>query len=279
MRTQALLLSLGLVAGGTLPVAADERPVEKEKPKEPERPVLRERQGRFFRWAAPEGWTSNETANGVDMTAPDGKTGATSTLLMGAFGRMTPRDYIAQRAAALGLTDVKVLSAKDLPDQPGPFGIAWRVVEEELSFTCQGTPVRALVTCGVVQGQGQYCATMSACQAPVASWYCARHWLPAIVRSVLITNPKEVAGLDRIQLPRNNPLDDSAIRDVWKAKGVSEDRISQARREGTMGYERVKSPSTGRAYELPLERYDPKVGGYRNPEKPDEVLVKPAPGK
>lgn len=31
-------------------------------------------------------------------------------------------------------------------------------------------------------------------------------------------------------------------------------------------------------YELPFEHYDAKVGGYRNPNRPTELLVKPPPG-
>jgi hypothetical protein len=38
------------------------------------RPVLEQHQGRFFRWAAPKGWSMQETTNGIDLGAPDGET-------------------------------------------------------------------------------------------------------------------------------------------------------------------------------------------------------------
>ncbi|MDA8161470.1 MAG: hypothetical protein M0022_00980 [Desulfobacteraceae bacterium] len=51
------------------------------------------------------------------------------------------------------------------------------------------------------------------------------------------------------------------------------DRISKEHREGTMGQERLKDPETGRIYTMPLNKYDPTAGGYRNPKRPDELLV------
>lgn len=245
-----------------------------------DRPVLETRQGRYFRFSVPKGWTENETTNGVDLTSPDGKTGISSFLLMGAFGNATPRDFLAQRLQALGLPDARIETVRPLPDVPlGPGLPVWKVIEAEVTLTYQGVPSRATVVCGVIQGAGQYCATVSAYQAPAGSWEKVRTWLPVVARSVVITNPREVAGLDRVQLPRNNPLDDSAIKSVWKEKGVSGDRMSQASREGTMGYERMASPTTGRKYELPLERHDPAAGGYRNPDRPEEILVRPPPGE
>lgn len=41
----------------------------------------------------------------------------------------------------------------------------------------------------------------------------------------------------------------------------------------------MKDPSTGRLYDMPLETYDGAAGGYRNPARPTELLVKPRPGE
>ena len=87
-----------------------------------------------------------------------------------------------------------------------------------------------------------------------------------------VTNPELVAGTEMILVPRNNPLDNPALIKSWEAKGLSQDRISQATREGTMGYERLKSPASGRLYDLPLETYDSAKGGYHHPEDPSEIL-------
>jgi hypothetical protein len=84
---------------------------------------------------------------------------------------------------------------------------------------------------------------------------------------------------DQLLRPRNNPLDNSGLIESWRRKGVSEARISQAQREGMMGYERMRDPSTGRMYDMPLEAYDGAAGGYRNPVRPTELLVKARPGE
>ena len=70
-------------------------------------------------------------------------------------------------------------------------------------------------------------------------------------------------------------LDKDEQYKAFEARGLSQDRISQARREATMGYELMESASTGRRYEMPLETYDGTIGGYRNPNRPSEILVRP----
>ena len=62
-------------------------------PAAPDRPVLQAQQGRYFRWSAPQGWHASETANGVDLVAPDGMTLVSSALLHGGFGAPSPREF------------------------------------------------------------------------------------------------------------------------------------------------------------------------------------------
>jgi hypothetical protein len=39
-----------------------------------------------------------------------------------------------------------------------------------------------------------------------------------------------------------------------------------------MGYERMRDPETGQLFDMPLESYDASRGGYRNPNRPDDLL-------
>jgi hypothetical protein len=73
----------------------------------------------------------------------------------------------------------------------------------------------------------------------------------------------------RSSLPRNIPHDCiyGAYHRAWAARGVSESRPSQMRREATMRYEEMQSPTTKQRCDLPLDRYA-TIGGYRNPEPP-----------
>jgi hypothetical protein len=236
-----------------------------------QRPALRVQQGQYFRWSAPAGWTSRETSNGVDLFAPDGKTFVSSALLAGAFGTTTPRQFLELMVRQVN-PSLHVLNARALPQQPAIMG-PWQSEEYELSGTFQGISVRLSATVGVSSAYGRYWATMTLCQSPSGMWARDRTWLPAIAGSIAVTNPRQVAGADRVMLPRNNPLDNSGLIESWRQKGLSDDRISQARQEATMGYERVQD-SEGRNYDMPYEAFDASAGGYRNPERPTELLQK-----
>jgi hypothetical protein len=236
------------------------------------RPVLEFHQGQYFRWSAPRAWTMNETTNGVDLAAPGGATFVSSALLAGGFGAMSPRQFLTATLRQVNAS-AQVTQAMRLKDQPGILS-PWRVEEYEMAASYQGVPVRMSATVGVSSAYGRYSATMTLYQSPAASWARDRTWLPAVAHSIAVTNPRQVAGADRVLLPRNNPLDNSGLIESWRQKGLSEDRIAQARQEATMGYERVQDPQTGRHYNMPYEAYDAGAGGYRNPLRPTELLHK-----
>jgi hypothetical protein len=241
------------------------------------RPVLEIHQGQYFRWSAPQAWAMKETTNGVDLLAPGGMTFVSSALLAGGFGDMTPRQFLDVTMRQVN-PSTRVVNARRLGDQPGVMG-PWRIEEYEMAGTSNATPVRMSATVGVSSAYGRYWATMTLYQSPAATWPQDRTWLPAIAQSIVVTNPRQVAGSDRVMLPRNNPLDNSGLIESWRQKGLSEDRISQGRREGTMGYERVQDAATGRHYDMPYENYDAAAGGYRNPMRPSELLRKAPTGE
>jgi hypothetical protein len=247
------------------------------KPVPLNRPVLEVHQGQYFRWSAPRGWSMNETSNGVDLFAPGGATFVSSALLAGGFGEMTPQQFLVGTMRQVN-PSVRVTHARRLGEQPGILA-PWRVEEYEMAGNYNGIPVRMNATVGVSAAYGRYYATMTLYQSPAATWAQDRTWLPAVAQSLAVTNPRQVAGADRVMLPRNNPLDNSGLIESWRQKGLSEDRISQARREATMGYERMQDPSTGQNYNMPYEAYDAGAGGYRNPMRPTELLRKAPAGE
>lgn len=241
------------------------------------RPVLEFHQGQYFRWSAPRAWTMKETTNGVDLIAPGGATFVSSALLAGGFGAMSPQQFLKTVLRQVNAS-AQVTRSTRLKDQPGILS-PWRVEEYDMTATYQGVAVRMGATVGVSSAYGRYYATMTLYQAPAATWARDRTWLPAVAHSIVVTNPRQVAGADRVMLPRNNPLDNSGLIESWRQKGLSEDRISQARQEATMGYERVLDPQTGHHYNMPYEAYDAGAGGYRNPLRPSELLEKARIGK
>lgn len=116
-----------------------------------------------------------------------------------------------------------------------------------------------------------------AAQAPAARWSRDRAYLMRVAQSAVITNPRLAAGVDRMTLPKNVPHEYvyGEYNAAFVARGVPAAKISQAQQEGTMGYELMQSIETDRLYEMPLETYDAKIGGYRNPDRPSEKLVRP----
>jgi len=246
-----------------------------------DRPRLEARHGRYFSWAAPKGWRSSETISGVDIVSPDKTSLVTFALLMRSQGAMTPNDFLAVTLRRLpGYGNFRVISTRGLPDQPsGIPGTYWKVVETEFSYTVGNMPVRGIWTCGINAYYGMYDASLTGFQAPQGRWPVAKFYLSDMARAIKVTNPRQVAGNDAIIPARNNPLDNSGVIASGRLRDESMDRISKGRREGNTGYERVKDPSTGEVYTMPLNNYDPTIGGYRNPKRPGEALVPTRPGE
>ena len=274
--TAVLAIASALLLGAAAPASA-----AKAKADALRRPALESHQGRYFRWAAPSRWKTSETSNGVTLDAPDGSMSVQFALLLRSRGTMSAENFLLMALGSLpGYGNVHVKSTKRLPDQPsGVPGTSWKVIEAELSYTVDGKPVAGIWTCGINSYYGMYDATVLGYHAGRAQWPLARTYLPEVARSIAIYNTRSVAGNDTLIPARNNPLDNSQLIESWRQKGVSEDRIGKARREGTSGYERVIDPQSGRVYEMPLESYDGTVGGYRNPVRPSEILQKTEPGE
>ncbi len=241
------------------------------------RPALAVVQGRYFRVSMPDGWRFVETTNGFEAHSPDGVTGASSAFLVNAPGRSNPRAFLEFVLGMLNYPDARIVAWETVPAEPAFMTFVWERAYGEIAFTYRGTPVRAGMIVGVTNGYGSYAGSVTAAQAPVGRWQDDRAYLMRVAQSAIITNPREVAGLDHVQLPKNIPHDYvfGSYNKSFEARGLSQDRISQARREGMMGYELMESATTGRRYEMPLETYDGTIGGYRDPNRPNEILVRP----
>ncbi len=241
----------------------------------PQRPVLAVQQGRYFRYAMPQGWQANETRNGVDMIAPDRVTTASFALLVGGYGQPSPAEFLQMMlASSPDFQDVRLRNSRSLPGYAAGGGMQWQIAEVELSYQFRGVFTHAHYTVGVLPQWGQYSAFVRGYQAPESDWSKARYWLPAIAETVVITNAREVAGQQQIKLP--GPISHDYIygdyQQAWEKRQQSLDSVARDQHEATMGYERSYDPQTGRYYNMPYEQYDSTLGGYRNPQRPDELL-------
>ncbi len=209
------------------------------------------------------------------FSADSDKLAASSVLLTGNPGQTTPWDFLTLLMGKLGATDINQLDAHDLPPVASGYpGINWEIQEFELTFTdAKGVAQHADTTCGILNAYGSYSVVLQSISAPENVFDQAKTWLPLLPQSVAAIDPGKIAYQNQLIPVRNHPLDNSGLMESWEQKNLSQDRISKAQREGMMGYERMVSPTTGRYYNMPLERYDGTVGGYRNPDHPNEILT------
>jgi hypothetical protein len=234
-------------------------------------------QGSYFRFALPAGWRFNETPNGVDLMAPDGSASVSSALLIGGWGNMTPRGFIEIGNQAGGLSDARLLSCRSVPSRLS----TWRAVEAEMTATVRGTPFRGHVTSAVQAAYGRFSGVIVSYGARSERWSRDKGRLAQVAQSITITNPGGIGMQDQVMLPQNRPLESvfgNSTRD-WEARGRIHDRLSRQRQETTMGYQRMMDPETGRMYNMPHSAYDPTRGGYVNPKRPTELLVRPPVGQ
>jgi hypothetical protein len=245
------------------------------------RPTLDVQQGKYFTYSMPAGWKATETANGVDMTSPDGKLIASSVLLTGTPGSATPWSFVQTVLAQIGMTNVKQLHTRDLPPQKSGYpGIDWTIQEIEVACNDKsGSPRHASFTCGICNAYGSYSAILQTFSTPEGEYDQGKTWLPLLVEGVRVIDASKVAYQDHLIPPQNHPLDNSALMASWEARRKSQDHIAQQQHETTMGYERMVSPINGSHYNMPFERFDGTMGGYRDPADRNQILKHAPPGE
>lgn len=273
----AFALSMALGASAQVPGAGHDstNTFASRRSENASRPILMRRQGRAFAYSYPQGWRVNETSNGIDISAPDGLTGVTASIVFGMFGAESPEGYLRKVLATLPLTDVRFEKEAPTPSTPGPYGLQWRGIEAEFTAKSKGRPIHVRAITHVLQGNGQYFAIMTGIQGPAHQWNSLKNWLPQVRDSIVLTNVAGPAGSMSKGLPKGIRHDDvyGSYNKGWTARGVPSAQVSAARREGTMGYTRQKDPVTGQIYDVPLDAYNASRGGYVNPVRPTELLV------
>jgi len=244
------------------------------------RPILVSKSGGYFSWTAPEGWKSQETSNGVDLTSSDGKMGASSAVLIGSSGETDPWRFLNWALGAAGFRQIEKLSEESLPSQPSGYpGNDYEVKAFVITYTDKdGFSRQAEVTVGICNVYGASSAAFQMYWSEPAEFKKAKTWLPMLADDVRPLDASRLGNHNTVLMPRNHPLDDSSIMESWQARRDSQDRIDQMQHETTMGYERMTS-SNGSHYNMPFELYDPKIGGYRDPADPNQAMKHAPPGE
>lgn len=236
-------------------------------------PSLQPQQGRYFKWSAPPGWRVSETNSGVTLTSPDGKYSASLAGLMRSTGITTPLAFL-QRVFNLvpSFKNTRVLSVKNLPSQRMSYQ-TWQFIEAKVSYTDNGLLVTGVYQAGVANYYGMNDGIIFGYRAANAEFQKAQSFMPAIAKSIVLTNGSEGFGNNTLVQPKNNPLDNSGLIKSGQNRDRVREHASEGWREGMMGTEPTIDPKTGKTRNTPLGDYNAARGGYVNPDRPDELLV------
>ena len=235
--------------------------------------------GEVFAAKIVEGWTVSDNESGIDVMDPtDNNTGATGAIAAGWPGTQTPDSFIDHMLSAIGGTNIAYESSSLEGSVKDPIsGLTWVMKTKTFTFTsAKDVGLRAKASAGILNGYGQYMAMIIAFQTTPDKWDKWAPTLERIAQSITIINTQKAAGLDKVRLPTAADLanDSSPIMEVWEYSNQVHDRAATRFSDAIMGQESgLVSSSTGRSYTLPLTSYDPKIGGYRNPDNPSEILI------
>jgi hypothetical protein len=168
-----------LPARGQFAPSAQPSPVAANIPAAAPAVQLGTRQGRVMQADIPAGWSFSDTTNGIDTSAPDGISYVSHTWLRG-VGRCNPDMYLnrsMQMWPQWGMTDVKLISAKDVSGQS-------RVYEMEYNF--HGRPAHAKVQVTVSPAPESYMAEMVIIQTAPENFEQYQPTLIAMAKSVRV---------------------------------------------------------------------------------------------
>ena len=230
-------------------------------------------QGRYFKWAAPVGWTHSETSSGVTLYSPDGKHSAGFAALMRSRGSQTPQSFIKFIFSKVpDYKNPKILSTKNLPSRQVGYQ-KWQWIEVTISYTDKGLPVTGLWQVGVTNYYGMNDAAVLFYRSANNSVKEGQAFLPQIAKSITITNTTEFAGNNTIIHPKNNPnTTGDMLMKTWENKNKSFDEAMRKDTNARRGYEPAYDPQTGQRYNPTFDQWNAAKGGYVNPNRPTELL-------
>jgi hypothetical protein len=232
------------------------------------------RQGAVYRYPVPVGWQAADSSNGVEMYAPDGSAGAYSMFLR-TTAPMTPLQFARLTIQGVGYGHVRLVGSRPVTDHGGAGFVA------DFTATYRGVPVLCRLFSVVENDFGMKYCRVQGFHTVSQRWRHDAPFLGRILASVQVANQAGFAQQGSLIGAINHPNDNSASMEAFSNRQKSQGKISQWRREGTMGYQRNTDPKTGRMYNSPYETYDGTVGGYRNPSPGgwSEVLERAEPGE
>ncbi len=242
----------------------------------PSRPVLQLTEGRFFRYAVPDDWTTTESRTRFTATSGDGSSGAVLSILPRTPGGMELEPYLL-RALELDpyYREAKVESFQELPREPALPGADWQLAKVHWTFTSGAGHSIAEATVGLIQGPAQYGAYLRVAHAPAEQWEEQRLWLPAVAESVLPLDIYSLAGEPQLRFPppREHSWIASTYQERWLQVGYPNFATRLKQGLGRTGYIELKDPEGNEVFGLPFETFDRARGGFPHPRNQNVTLV------
>ncbi len=196
--------------------------------------ALQPQQGRYFRWATPQGWRASETDSGVTLTSPDGIYSASLAMILRSRGARTPSAFLQWVFGNVpSYSHARIVSSRSLPDRRMSYQV-WQLIEAKVSYRDNALPVTGVYKVGVANYAGMNDALIAGYRAANANFQEAASFMAKIADSIVLTNAAEANGNNTLIRPKNNPLDNSAIIQAGqnRQKGIDRamDRDAKARR-------------------------------------------------
>jgi hypothetical protein len=245
--------------------------------KAPGRPLVRLK-GSYFETMAPLGWKIlEESSNGINFRSADGGAGVLAgygdfggdprpMTLPRLFDALTTPCAPGQQPCFSITRSYARLAAADAPDFTDGLGRPWKARAEEFDATLMDAPgtrvhgvLTGMVMCGrLVNGlYGWIIASATRVSRPDA-WERNSAATAIVQDNLKIIKASEL--ITRRILPRNNPLDSSAVMGHWAYVNKSDAARSEKYREAIMGYETYRTPG-GDRIDVPLN----SIPGGNNP--------------
>lgn len=242
-------------------------------------PESQPRQGRYFAFVVPVGWTINETPNGVDIMNPGANEGLNFLGLEGSRGSMSPQQRIEWLFQQLKATNFRFTEIQNRPSQNG-----FDTSEFLYSYTdAQGRPCMGWAWSAVNNSYGFNNFYGEIAWAGADIWARDAQFMVAAARLVHVTN--QVEAFQRNMLIRNNASVGPGSAGGFNhpntftphSNQAAMDRISAQRSNTARDSYPLVDPSTGRPYIGTSSNYDYVRGGWVNPLDRTQLLqpVKP----
>ncbi len=219
----------------------------------------------YFFAALPPGWSvTGATANGIDVTAPDGLGTASFGYVKGseagamAYGAPTDNEgYAHWILNTQHAENVQFGQATSLGSHTDAVGMTWTFDGREFDATLGPNSLRGVLEVGTAHdAYGDWVGMAWERVAREDRWDALKDDLAAIARSITILKVTSSGGSIRM------PATDTQSGTMSATQDDVESRLSQQREDATMGGQYLTDDTTGDRYWAPFEAYDASRGGY-----------------